>query len=428
MLTSTVLVLIALIALSLPIAVVLGSLALFLDLTYSFLPIQIALGEVFWVHSINFILIAIPLFILMGELLLRSGISDKMYAAMIQWLSWLPGGLMHANIGTCAMFAATSGSTVATVATIGTTALPQIERRGYNARLFLGSLAAGGTLGILIPPSINMIVYGYLTDTSVPQLFLAGIIPGITLAILYMLVVLVACLIRPDWDGAPVETNWQARFATIGDLGPPLVLFLVVVGSIYAGWATPTEAAALGVLAALALAAWNRRLNWVMLKAAMQGTIRTSSMLLLIVIIALYLNFVFASVGLVRQVNEFILQLGWSPLATMLFIIGVYVVMGMFMETLSMMVLTVPLITPVVVSLGYDTVWFGVLVVLLCEMAILTPPIGVLCYVIQGLRRRGTLNDVFIGVTPFILAIVVMLGIMLLFPGLALYLPEMFYR
>ena len=428
MLISTTLVLIALIALSLPIAVVLGSLALFLDLTYSFLPIQIALGEVFWVHSTNFILIAIPLFILMGELLLRSGISDKMYAAMIQWLSWLPGGLMHANIGTCAMFAATSGSTVATVATIGTTALPQIEWRGYNARLFLGSLAAGGTLGILIPPSINMIVYGYLTDTSVPQLFLAGIIPGITLALLYMLVVLVACLIRPDWDGAPVETNWQARFATIGDLGPPLVLFLVVVGSIYAGWATPTEAAALGVLAALALAAWNRRLNWVMLKAAMQGTIRTSSMLLLIVIIALYLNFVFASVGLVRQVNEFILQLGWSPLATMLFIIGVYVVMGMFMETLSMMVLTVPLITPVVVSLGYDTVWFGVLVVLLCEMAILTPPIGVLCYVIQGLRRRGTLNDVFIGVTPFILAIVVMLGIMLLFPGLALYLPEMFYR
>ncbi len=428
MLISTTLVLIALIALSLPIAVVLGSLALFLDLTYSFLPIQIALGEVFWVHSTNFILIAIPLFILMGELLLRSGISDKMYAAMIQWLSWLPGGLMHANIGTCAMFAATSGSTVATVATIGTTALPQIEWRGYNARLFLGSLAAGGTLGILIPPSINMIVYGYLTDTSVPQLFLAGIIPGITLALLYMLVVLVACLIRPDWDGAPVETNWQARFATIGDLGPPLVLFLVVVGSIYAGWATPTEAAALGVLAALALAAWNRRLNWVMLKAAMQGTIRTSSMLLLIVIVALYLNFVFASVGLVRQVNEFILQLGWSPLATMLFIIGVYVVMGMFMETLSMMVLTVPLITPVVVSLGYDTVWFGVLVVLLCEMAILTPPIGVLCYVIQGLRRRGTLNDVFIGVTPFILAIVVMLGIMLLFPGLALYLPEMFYR
>ena len=428
MLTSTTLVLLALIALSLPIAVVLGSLALFLDLTYSTLPIQIALGEVFWAHSTNFVLIAIPLFILMGELLLRSGISDRMYASMIQWLSWLPGGLMHANIGTCAMFAATSGSTVATVATIGTTALPQIERRGYNPRLFLGSLAAGGTLGILIPPSINMIVFGYLTDTSVPQLFLAGIIPGITLSLLYMLVVLVACLIRPDWDGASVETNWQARFATIGDLGPPLVLFLVVVGSIYAGWATPTEAAALGVLAALALAAWNRRLNWVMLKAAMQGTIRTSAMLLLIVIIALYLNFVFASVGLVRQVNEFILQLGWSPLATMLFIIGVYVVMGMFMETLSMMVLTVPLITPVVVSLGYNPVWFGVLVVLLCEMAILTPPIGVLCYVIQGLRKRGTLNDVFIGVTPFILAIAVMLGIMLLFPELALYLPQMFYR
>ncbi|MBI4182921.1 MAG: TRAP transporter large permease [Proteobacteria bacterium] len=428
MLTTATLVLIVLIVLSLPVAVVLGALALVLDLAYSLLPIHIAFGEVFWSHSVNFVLIAIPLFILMSELLLRSGIADRMYEAMAQWLSWLPGGLMHANIGTCALFAATTGSTVATAATIGTTAIPQIEIRGYNARLFLGSLAAGGTLGILIPPSINMIVFGYLTDTSVPQLFLAGIIPGIMLALLYMVVVVAACLLRPEWDGETVTTSWARRFASLADLGPPILLFLVVVGSIYAGWATPTEAAALGVLAALGLAAWNRRLDWPMLKAGMEGTIRTSAMLLLMVIIALYLNFVFASIGLVDQVNRFIVTLGFTPIETMLFIIGIYVIMGMFMETLSMMVLTVPLVTPVVVGLGYDPVWFGILVVLLCEMAVLTPPIGVLCYVIQGIRGKGSLNDVFIGIAPFLVAIAVMLGLMLAFPEIALVLPRAFYR
>lgn len=428
MIGTATLMLLVLIGLALPIAVVLGALALILDWTYAFLPLSRAFGEMFWAHNADFVLAAIPLFILMGEILLRAGIADRMYGAMVQWMSWAPGGLMHANIATCAGFASTSGSSVATAATIGVVAMPQIHRRGYNERLFLGSLAAGGTLGILIPPSINMIVFGFLTDTSVPQLFLAGIIPGLLLTALYMLVILVACLIRPDWDGNREETSWRRRIESLADLISPLILFLIVVGSIYAGWATPTEAAALGVLAAFALAAWNRKLGWEMLKRSMEGTMRTSAMMLLILVISFFLNFVFASTGMVQVVNDAILGLGWSPLGTMLFIIGIYLVLGMFMETLAMVVLTVPIITPVIVSLGYDPVWFGILVVILSETAILTPPIGMLCYVIQGVRQRGSLNDVFFGITPFLGALAVMIAVMLAWPQLSLWLPGMFYR
>ncbi|MEX2643876.1 MAG: TRAP transporter large permease [Acetobacterales bacterium] len=428
MLAATTVVLLILIALALPIAVVLGILALFLDVVYTPMPLQNAMGEVLWTHSNNVILVAIPLFILMGELMLRSGIADKMYGAMVQWLAWLPGGLMHANIGTCALFAATSGSSTATAATIGVTALPQVYKRGYNERLFLGSLAAGGTLGILIPPSINMIFYGFLTDTSVPQLFLAGVIPGLMLSALYMLVIFTCCVLRRDWDGDPEHTSWELRFRTLIDLLPPILIFIVVVGSIYAGWATPTEAAALGVFSAMALAAANRRLSWPTMGDSILGTIRTSAMIILITVIALYLNFVLAAVGLVQEVNQFILGLGWTPLQTMLFIIGIYIVMGMVMDTLAMVVLTVPVITPVVVSLGYDPVWFGILIVILSETAVLTPPVGMLCYVIQGIRNRGSLNDVFIGIAPFMLALAAMIGLMLAFPQIALWLPTYFYR
>jgi tripartite ATP-independent transporter DctM subunit len=428
MLSVTVLTLLVFIALSLPIAVVLGTLGVFLDLAYSPLPLQRAFGEVFWHHSKDFILVAVPLFIMMGEIILRAGIANRMYAAIVQWLAWLPGGLMHANIGASALFAATSGSSLATAATIGVTALPQVEKRGYSERLFLGSLAAGGSLGILIPPSMNMIIYGFLTNTSIPQLFLAGIIPGITLAALYMLVILVCCLIRPAWGGQPEITRWEMRIRTLPDLLPPIGLFILVVGSIYAGFATPTEAAALGVIGALVLAAWNRTLSWRMLGEVMEGTIRTSAMVTLILMCAFILNFSIAAIGLVTQVNDFILGLGWSPLGTMLFIIGVYIVMGMIMDALAMVVLTVPIIAPVVVSLGYDPVWFGVMIVLVCEGGMMTPPIGMVCYVIQGIRGKGSMNDVFIGITPFLLALAVMVFLMLAYPQFSLWLPTTFYR
>ena len=199
------------------------------------------MGEIAWGTSNNFLLVAIPFFVLLGEILLRSGMAERMYNALVLWVPWLPGGLMHSNIAACAMFAATSGSSVATAATIGTVALGEVEKRGYSERLFLGTIAAGGTLGILIPPSINMIVYGVLTDTSIPKLYLAGFIPGIVLAGLFSLTVLVICLIRPALGGKPTPTSWAQRIAALPDLLPPLIIFLAVIGSIYAGWATATE-------------------------------------------------------------------------------------------------------------------------------------------------------------------------------------------
>lgn len=425
--SAAILLLFVLIALGLPIAAVLGWLAVALDALLSSFPLHRAFGEVAWSHSIDFILIAIPMFIMMGELLLRSHIAERMYRGVSVWTGWLPGGLMHANIGASALFAATSGSSVATAATIGTTAMPQIDRHGYNERLFLGSLAAGGTLGILIPPSINMIIYGFLTDTSVPRLFLAGIVPGILLAGLFSLTILVACFVRPNWGGDRTPVTLGGLMRTTRDLAPPLGLFLLVIGSIYAGWATPTEAASVGVMASLALSWAYGRLNLAMLAEVFLGTIRTSAMMVLITILAFLLNFVIGATGMVDVVTDLVTGLNWTPLLTMLFIIAIYILLGMFMDTLAMIVLTIPIVTPIVVSLGYDPIWFGVMMVLIAETSVLTPPIGILCYVIQGIRGRGELVDVFVGVAPFIAALFLMIALLLAFPGLALWLPNAVY-
>ena len=424
MIPTAILVLLGMLALSIPVAAVLGTLGLVLDRGYSMLPLSRAVGEIGWVSSTDVILVAIPLFILLGEILLRSGIAERMYAAATHWLSWLPGGLMHSNIGSCAMFAAISGSSVATAATIGTVAIGQIEKRGYNERFFLGTIAAGGTIGILIPPSINMIVYGVLTDTSIVQLYLAGFTPGFLLAGLFMLTVVVACKLRPGWGGRRLDTNWRNRIRCLPDLIPPILIFLVVIGSIYAGWATPTESAALGVLAALGLAAWRRRLSWSMMRAAVEGTMRSTAMIMAILVAAKFLNFVLTAVGLTAEVNAMITGLDWTPMQTLIAIIAFYVVLGMFMETLSMMVATVPIITPVVVSLGFDPVWFGVIMILLIETAMITPPVGINLFVVQGVRGRGPLHDVMIGAAPFVATLIVMLVLVILFPEIALWLPN----
>ena len=423
----TVTVLLILIALSFPVAAVLGGLGLILDFTYMGGTLYKGLGVTTWENNIDFLLVAIPMFILLGEILLRSGIAAKMYEGMVQWLAWLPGGLMHSNIGSCALFAATSGSSVATAATIGTVALPEVKKRKYNERLFLGTIAAGGTLGILIPPSINLIIYGLLTDTSVPELYLAGFIPGIILAGLFMITVIIACTLRPEWGGEKVENSWKKRLMVLPDLVPPLAIFFVVVGSIYLGWATPTEAAALGVVAALLLAGANGTLSIEMLKLSIEGTMRTTAMIMLIILAAISLNFVLVIIGVTEEFKSFILGLGLSPTGTMLVIIACYIVLGCFMETLSMLLITAPLFTPIVVALGYDPVWFGVLMMILLETALITPPIGINLFVVQGIRKGGKLDDVMIGTLPFVLTMFVMIALMMLFPKIALWLPKLFY-
>ncbi|WP_281020135.1 TRAP transporter large permease [Minwuia sp. IMCC3060] len=427
MLTKTLVILLALIALAVPVAAALGWPGLTLQYMESPMPLHRALGDMVWQTGTDFILVAIPMFVLLGEILLRSGIAERMYEGIVKWLGWLPGGLMHANTGSCALFAATSGSSVATAATIGTVAIPQIERRGYNERLFLGTIAAGGTLGILIPPSINLILYGLLTDTSVPELYLAGFLPGFLLAALFMVTVIVLCLYRRSWGGEPISVTWAERIAALPALLPPIGIFIVVVGSIYAGLATPTEAASLGVVAALILAASNRTLTLSMLRSALEGTMRTTSMIMLIIFAAVFLNFVLSIIGLTQALADFVTGLGLTPMQTMLMLIAVLVVIGCFMETLSMLLTTAPLITPIVVALGFDPVWFGILLMVLLETALITPPIGINLYVVQGVRDKGPLSDVMIGAAPFVLTMFAMIAMLLIFPEIALWLPGLFY-
>ena len=424
MLSTTLLLLLALLALSVPVAAVMGVLGLALNAFYSSMPLQRAMGDVVWNASSEYILIAIPLFVMMGEVLLRSGIAERVYRAIAQWISWLPGGLMHANIGACALFAATSGSSVATAATIGTVAIPQIQRYRYNEPLFLGTIAAGGTLGILIPPSINFILYGLLTSTSVPRLYLAGFIPGLLLASLFMLVVLLVCLARPSYGGEAIKGTWMERFAALADLLGPLFIFLVVVGSIYAGFATPTEAASLGVIAALGLAAKEKSVTLTMLRAVAQGTMRTTAMIMLIIIAAQFLNFVLAAIGLTDGLSTWIEDLGLGKYGSLLLILAVYLVLGCFMETISMMVLTTPFIAPIVFKLGWDPVWWGIMLTVVIEAALITPPVGLNLYVVQGMRQSGKIHDVIRGSLPFVLAMLALMGLLLAFPQLALWLPQ----
>jgi len=427
MLAAAVVILLTLIALSIPVAAALGWLGLILAQVFSRLPVHRAIGDMAWQTSIEFLLVAIPMFVMLGEILLRSGVAAKMYDAMVKWLSWLPGGLMHSNIGSCALFAATSGSSVATAATIGTVAEPEMRKHGYNEPLFLGTIAAGGTLGILIPPSINLIVYGLLTNTSVSELYLAGFIPGFLLAALFMATVAAACMVKPQWGGDRTRYSWSERFSSLIHLVPPILIFLVVVGSIYAGWATPTEAASLGVVAALILAAAHRRLTFGMLRAVFKGTMRTTGIIMLIIVAAVFLNFVLAAIGLTTQLTDYIVSLGLSPLGTLLLVVAFYLVLGCFMETFSMLITTATIVTPIVVSMGYDPVWFGVLLMVLLETALITPPIGINLFVVQSIRSGGELKDVMLGALPFVITMFAMIALLILFPQLALWLPRLFY-
>ena len=425
MIATAILLLLALLALGLPVAAVLGALGVLLSEIYAALPITRAIGEVAWTSSIGFLLVSIPLFVMLGEILLRSGLADRMYGAMVHWLSWLPGGLMHANIGACALFAATCGSSAATAATIGTVALPQAAKHRYNERLFLGSLASGGTLGILIPPSINMIVYGALTDTSIPKLYLAGIIPGIVLSLLFMVTIYLICRLRPAWGGTAIRSSWDERWRSLGDLVPPLVIFAVVIGSIYSGLATATESAALGVVTALMLVVLRGRLSWALMMAVLEGTMRTTAMIMLIILAAFFLNFVMNAIGLTQRLNRTITSLDLPPYALLFAVVVFYTILGCFMETLSMMVTTLPIVTPVMAAAGFDPVWFGIVIIILIELALITPPVGLNLYVIQGIRERGSVNDVIIGALPFVIAMFAMIALLALVPDLALLLPRL---
>ncbi|MEM6945640.1 MAG: TRAP transporter large permease subunit, partial [Pseudomonadota bacterium] len=302
-------------------------------------------------------------------------------------------------------------------------------RLGYDPRLFAGAIAAGGTLGIMIPPSINLIVYGFLTQTSIPQLFLAGLLPGILLALLFMLITAIICMLAPRYGGPGRKADWGERLRGLADLIPILVLFIAIVGSIYAGWATPTEAAAVGVAIAACIAAAAGGLTLAAIHAALLGTVKVTGMIIFIILAASYLNYTLGAAGLGRELEALLESLNLGPLETMLVIIGLYIVLGFFIETLSLMVATIPIVAPIVVAIGYDPVWFGIMLILLVEMALITPPVGLNLFVVQAARRAagapGGLGIVMAGAAPYAAAMLLMAFLLLAVPGLALWLPSL---
>ncbi|HSF64434.1 MAG TPA: TRAP transporter large permease subunit [Paracoccaceae bacterium] len=418
------LVMLLLMFLSMPVAVAILSVGAVGGYMAYGLPLVETMGGVVWGTLNNPVMTAIPLFMLLGELLLRGGIADKMFDALAVWLGRLPGGLLHTNIGTCALFSATSGSSVATAATVGTIALPALAERDYPVRPSLGTLAAGGTLGILIPPSVNLLVYGSLANVSVGQLFIAGILPGIILTLLFSLYIMVA---YPDAGrkGPPIVVPAAEKRRLLRHLIPPAVIFGIVMGSIYGGLATPTESAALGVLAALGFVWHNGRLNGTLLMHCFTQSARTTGMVILVIVCALLLNVTLSMTGGTQAVTRWVSSLGLGQTTLLLLLVLFYVILGMFMDAMSMLVLTVPIAVPMVTALGVDPIWFGIFIVVMCEIGLITPPVGMNLFVVQGIRKdKGSFNDVVQGSVPFVLIMIGFAGLLILWPDMALMLTS----
>ncbi|MEM5478074.1 TRAP transporter large permease [Pacificibacter sp. AS14] len=385
-----------------------------------------SMGNLMWGQMNSFVLTAIPLYILMGEILVNAQIAERMYRSLSDWVQWLPGKLLHSNIASSTMFSAISGSSVATAATISTVAFPTFREHGYSERWVAGSIASGATLGILIPPSINLIIYGAITDTSIGALFIAGIIPGLLLASFFVIIIAVAATIWPSiaGDGTGPEPDLSGRWKRLIDLVGPVVIFALIIGSIYGGWATPTEAAAVGVVASLGLAAYYGKLNLTMLNDSLLATIRITAMILFVLMGAYFLNFAMGILGIPDQVAAFISSKNMSPTVFVLCLVLLYLILGCFLDALAMMITTIPVLFPVVVAVGFDPVWFGVFIVIMCELALLTPPVGMNLYIVQGVRNRGQITDVIMGVLPFFVGILALVALITFFPGIVTWLPE----
>jgi C4-dicarboxylate transporter, DctM subunit len=386
-------------------------------------PFMDSIAPVVWGVQNENLLTSIPLFVLLGELLLRSGIADRMYTALSAWLGRMPGGLLHTNIGSCALFAATSGSSVATAATIGTVALPSLQRRGYPMRASLGSLAAGGTLGILIPPSVNMIVYGSLTNNSIGKLFIAGIVPGLLLTGCFMLWIAISNVASGNPIREPV-VPLPERIRTLRYLVAPLVVFGIVMGSLYFGIATATESAALGVVAALFFVWQSGKLTWEVMRTCFISTARVSGMILLIITAAFILNLAISLTGVAEMMTKWVAGLGLSKTGLILALIVFYLILGMFMDVLSMQVATIPITYPIATALGVDPIWFGIFIVLMCELGLITPPVGMNLFVVHGIRPdKGGIEDAIWGALPYAVIMILFTFLIMAVPQLVVWLP-----
>lgn len=420
------LVMLGIMMLGIPIAVIMAIMgAVGGVLTFGW-PLLDSTGPVMWSVMNENLLTAIPLFILLGEIMLRSGMADRMYGALAIWLDRLPGGLLHTNIGCCALFAATSGSSVATAATIGTVATPALNERGYDKAKSLGSIAAGGTLGILIPPSVNMLIYGSMSETSIGQLFIAGIIPGLLLTACFMIYIAISNWSdhKPANNVIPLGVKLRALKALI----PPTIIFGIVMGSIYAGIATPTESAALGVVAALIMAGVDKHLSVDFFNRCFMNTAKTTGMVLMIILAAFILNVTLSLTGVAQTMTAYVTSLGISTTVLLIILIVFYIILGMFMDVLSMMVLTIPIAVPVVVAAGVDPLWFGIFIILMCELGMITPPVGMNLYVVHGVRGdNGPFIDVVRGALPYVFIMIAFTGLLIAFPAIVTWLPQTMY-
>lgn len=375
-----------------------------------------------WDKGTDFIIVCIPLFIFMGQLTATTGIAGDLYDCLQKWLSRRRGGLAVSSVLACGGFGAVTGSSVACVATMGTIVYPEMKKYGYDRKLATGVLAASGTLGILIPPSINLLVYGSLANVSVGQLFLAGVLPGILLTLLFSAYILVAYPKAGSAYGVAVPR--AEKIALLKHLVPPLVIFGIVMGSIYGGFATPTESAALGVIAALWFVWRNGRLTTTLMSHCFIQSARTTGMVILVIVCALLLNVTLSMTGGTQAVTRWVTSLGLSQVELLLVLVLFYVVLGMFLDAMSMLVLTTPIVVPMVVALGVDPIWFGIFVVVMCEIGLITPPVGMNLFVVQGVRRSGNFNDVIWGAFPFVLIMIAFAGLLITFPDIALILPQ----
>ncbi len=372
----------------------------------------------------SYTLTVLPLFILMGQFAAMSGLSRDLYDTANRWLGHRRGGLAMANVVASGGFAAVSGSSLATSATMAVVALPEMSRHGYAPRLATGSIAAGGTLGILIPPSVMFLIYGFLTEQSVGKLFLAGVVPGTLLVALYVLAIAIVTWRNPTLGPAGVRVPMRERVTSLGRVWPVLALFVLVIGGMYVGVFTATEAAAVGAAGTFALAVGRRSVTWRQLGRALVETVQTSATLFSILIGAVILGFFLAITQLPMTLASAIGELPLPPVLTMTVIVLLYVVLGAVMDTLAMVLLTVPIFFPVSQALGFDPIWFGVMIVVVCEVSLITPPVGMNVYVLAGVARDVPMREIFIGIMPFLWADVALLILLMLFPDLALMLPR----
>lgn len=375
----------------------------------------------------DFTLSCVPLYIFMGTIITVSGLGSMLYDGVYKWLSWLPGGLAGASSAACGIFAAVSGSSVATASVMSTLALPEMKKRNYRDTLATGSIAAGGTLGILIPPSIPMIVYGISTKVSIGKLFIAGIIPGVMLTVLFIIYEAIAAM-RGAAPLEAIKVSWKERLAALGGIAPFLLLIVFILGSIYAGIATPTEAASIGVVISLILGFAYRKLDHHKLWQALKSATRTTAMLLMVILGAMLLGYLLTAINfpqtLVNMVSEAEISRWWILIAMNL----VFIVFGCFLETISIITICAPVAVPIIMLLGWSPVWFGVIMTINMEMALVTPPVGLNLYVVKDAVKEVPIGTIIKGIVPFVILMAVEIALVAVIPDLALWLPSKMMR